>query len=155
MLGAEIDSLALIGLKEKMKEFGLGEVKLEIQQGLSQDTKGAAVLGTIHNSIEANSEAVGRLFEELDSLKNEGLANRMADSLQVRLGKEIKQNMPDLLSFRLSRISFFDAAKNTAKSGWEATCRFSKNHNDLEINKLREILKLQLPGDTLLFTISK
>ena len=155
MLGAEIDSLALMGLQEKMKAFGLDGVKLEIQQGLSQDSKGAAVLGSIHSSIEANSEAVGRLFEELDSLKNEGLANRLADSLQVRLGKEIKQNMPDLLSFRLSRISFFDAAKNTGKSGWEANCRFSKNHNTLEINKLREILKLQLPGDTLVFTYSR
>jgi uncharacterized hydrophobic protein (TIGR00271 family) len=155
MLGAEIDSKEFAMLQEKMKEFGLVNVKLEIQQGLSKDSKGAALLGSMNHSLEANTEAVGRLFEELDSLKTKHQAYRLVDSIQVRLGKEIRDSFPDLLSFRLSSISFFDATKNASGMGWEATCQFSKKQPATEMKQLIDRLKVQLPGDTLVLTLTR
>lgn len=155
MLGAEIDSLALVGLNTQMKEFGMEGVKLEIQQGLSQDSKGAALIGSITQSVEANSEAVGQLFNELDDLKGQALNNRLADSLQIKWGREIKDSMPDLKTFRLSRITFFDAAKNAERTGWEATCIFTKRQPVANLKTLEQKLKLGLKGDTILFNVNR
>ncbi len=155
MLGAEIDSLSLSQLQDKMKAYGMANVKLDIQQGLSQDNKGAALLGSISSSLEANSEAVERLFHELDSLKGEAIAHRLADSLQLKIGREIKDSMPGLTAFRLERTGFFDAGMNGARPGWEVTCRFSANRNALEIKWLRDYLEKQLPGDTLVLNIMR
>jgi len=121
---------------------------------LSQDSKGAALIGTITNSVEANSEAVGQLFSELNRLNQESSAGRLADSLQIMLGKEIKDSLPDLKAFRLSRISFFDAQNNSAKFGWEASLIFSKRQNTLVMNDLKQRLRRRLSGDTLVFTVN-
>jgi hypothetical protein len=109
----------------------------------------------MNHSLEANTEAVGRLFEELDSLKTKHQAYRLVDSIQVRLGKEIRDSFPDLLSFRLSSISFFDATKNASGMGWEATCQFSKKQPATEMKQLIDRLKVQLPGDTLVLTLTR
>jgi uncharacterized hydrophobic protein (TIGR00271 family) len=153
MLGAEIDSAEQAVLRAKMKDFGLDNVKLEIQQGLSQDSKGAALIGSISQSVEANSEAVGQLFNELDLLKNQALANQLTDSLQKKLGKQVKDSLPDLRIFRLSRISYFDAGKSAEMVGWEATCLFARKQRVTDLNLLKQRLKLQLPGDTLVFNV--
>lgn len=155
MLGAEIDSLERVELQEKMKEFGLENVKLEIQQGLSHDSKGAALISSISNSVEANSEAVEKLYLDLERLNHELAAVRAGDSLQIMVGRAIKDSLPDLQTFGITRISFFDGVQNAEKSGWEVTCLFSKKQEEAKMISLKKRLKLLLPADTLVLTFSR
>jgi uncharacterized hydrophobic protein (TIGR00271 family) len=150
ILGAEIDSVEQVALRERLSYYGLGNAKLEVQQGFADVSKRGSLIGSINSSIHANSQAIGSIYEELDSLRQSGSIILLPDSVQALLARDIHNWLPDLNYFRVTPISYFDVLKDSTRNGWSAELKFSKRQKPADLTKLRNWLQARLPGDTLL-----
>lgn len=153
ILGTEVDSMELIAMKNKLKDFGLENVTLEIRQGLTHDNRGAALIGNITNSLETNSEAIEQLFIEVDSLQRHLSARANADSLQQRIGRLAKQQFPNLLSLRLMHNNVFSGNADSNTTFWEVDCRFSGKTGVKQSALFQQWLKTELMGDSILVNV--
>ncbi len=153
ILGAEVDSLEEKILRSKMKDYGLGNAELAIQQGFGDVSKRGALIGSINNSINNNSEAIGKIFAELDSLKKEGIQASATDSQEIRLGREIKKFMPELAFFNVSKVRFYVPVSDSLMQGWKAEVGFSKRQTAQQVQDLEDWLGPRLGGDTLILTV--
>jgi uncharacterized hydrophobic protein (TIGR00271 family) len=154
VLGAEVDSIEFNELKNRLKIYGLGNANLAIQQGFGDVTRKGSVIGSIHSSIDNNSEAIGKIFSELDSLKKSTAGIEILDTLKMRIGKEVKVWMPDLTIFSLNRESYFDIGSNDLRNAWKAEVSFSKRQPPAQIVKLKTWLSGRLPGDTVFLSVN-
>lgn len=152
-LGAEVDSVELKELKDHLKIYGLGNADLEIQQGFGGITRKGSIIGSINNSIDNNSQAIGQLFNELENLKSPALSDDLTDSTEKTIGRELKTLMPDLSFFSVTRVKFYLPATDSLKYGWKAELTFSKKQPAEKIQKLKDWLPLRLKGDTIFFSI--
>jgi uncharacterized hydrophobic protein (TIGR00271 family) len=154
ILGSEIDSAEQSDLTNRMRIYGLGNAALTVKQGFADVSRRGTIIGSINSSIEANSQAIGRIFGELDQMKsNMNVIGPMLDSTQASMAREVKTWMPDLIFFQLEPVSYFDAAKDSTMFGWAANLQFTKRQQSGELVKLREWLRQRLPGDTILIKL--
>jgi uncharacterized hydrophobic protein (TIGR00271 family) len=151
ILGAEVDSSEFSQMNNRLRIYGLGNAELSIKQGFADVSRRGSLIGTINSSIEANSQAIGKIYGELDNMKNiGGLTGPAQDSIQATMARELKTWIPDLTFLRIDQISYFDVVQDTTKKGWEASVQFSKRPPPAELNKLRNWLNQKLKGDTLI-----
>ena len=150
VIGAEIDSAEHADLRNRMRIYGLGNAILEIQQGYGDVTRRGSLIGSINASIENNSQAIGRIFSEIDQMKQKDFFHDAKDSLQLSLGRELKAWLPDLTTFSLQPVEFYMANNDQTFAGWKTEVHFMKRQPPAEMEKLRGWLKQRLPGDTVI-----
>jgi uncharacterized hydrophobic protein (TIGR00271 family) len=155
VIGAEIDSVELAQLQGKMMNYGIGNARLEIQQGFENVTGKGSLIGSINASIENNNMAIGQIYAYLDSLRKNEPVKGIEDSLQAGIGREIRALMPALLSFSMKPVSIYNASADKIAKGWALDAKFKNRQNEAEIKKLKEWLKQRLPADTLVFSLDK
>jgi uncharacterized hydrophobic protein (TIGR00271 family) len=153
ILGSEIDSSELNGLQNRLKVYGLDFARLEIQQGFADVSRRGTLIGNINSSIEANSQAIGKVFADLEELRNISRYNLEKDSLQAKIGREAQKKFSDLNYIRVEPVSFYRTKGDSTVKGWSAQLRFDNSQASEDITTIKNWLLTQLPGDTLILQI--
>jgi uncharacterized hydrophobic protein (TIGR00271 family) len=150
IIGPEIDSLEMLGLKDKMKVYGLGNSGLNVRQGYGDVTRKSSFMGNISSTMENNSRAINEIYKQLDSLLQPKPVAIKVDSLQAGIAREAFLWLPDMGSFYLDSISYYDIGSGQTRKGWEVNIYFKKRPARTELTKLRNWLQTKLAGDTLI-----
>lgn len=151
VLGPDIDSVEYEGLKNRMQVYGLSNAVLHIQQGYSGMSGKGSFIGNINNTIEYNSEAIGRILQEMQEMKTQmGAAKHPQDSLQTELARTVKAWMPNLTALRLEKGTYYNAVKDSTLACWIIHVSFSQKPKSKDLENLPERLKEKLSGDTVL-----
>jgi uncharacterized hydrophobic protein (TIGR00271 family) len=152
VIGAEIDSTEYTDLRNRMKIYGISNAVLEIQQGYGDVTRRGSIIGSINASIENNSQAIGQIFSQLDEIKNAADNPAGFDSMRIRLGREMTALMPDMESFNLMPVEFYEVSKDKIIKGWKAELNLKKRQPADEYKKVYNWLRQRLEGDTVIMT---
>ena len=150
IIGAEIDSLEMLKLKNQMKEYGLGNSGLHVRQGYGDVTRKSQFIGNISSTIENNSRAINEIYKQLDSLLKPKTVEMNIDSLQAGIAREAFLWMPEMGSLFLNPITYYDIGTNKTRKGWTINIHFKKAPKKEELKKLENWLQTKLTGDSLI-----
>jgi uncharacterized hydrophobic protein (TIGR00271 family) len=155
VLGDAMDSIEMVELKNKLPDYGLYKTELLIQQGGDIQEIGKSITDQVSKGIKVNTQSIQYLYNKVDSLHSVLLKYEIIDSLQVYIGRQAKNWVPEIKSFALNYRHDYNIEEDKKDTVWQVRMAFSKYVPRSKIKSLEDSIRLRLNGSEVNFTIAR
>ena len=131
------------------------KTELLIQQGGDIQEIGKSITDQVSKGIKVNTQSIQYLYNKVDSLHSELLKYEIIDSLQVKIGKQAINWVPELKTFALNYSHEYNIEKDKKDTVWQVRMTFSKNVPRNQLRSLEDSIRLRLNGSEVNFTIAR
>lgn len=153
MLGEPYDSLQLLALKDKMKQYGLDKCHLQLYQGPDSREAVKGVFDALSSDVQVQSLSIKEMYIKLDSLHRGMNGAILPDSLQIKLAKEVYTLDSSLQRLTLQRSLGFNPSVNRHDTLWKVTASFKEVLNNSKQELLEAWLRNRLQSPNVILQL--
>lgn len=139
-----VDSLTAV-LTPRMKQYGLGNVRLNIIQGgisdLSMRTSAGSSVSEVYNAAQS---AITARQATIDSLRNVLATQQYRDTIGAAMAPELKVVFPDVCDIAISRNVVCNVTTGSLDTVEMALVRFTKAPSQPERLKLKQYIEARI-----------
>ena len=152
LLGEIISNDVISNVENKLKNYGLTDIKLRVKQGVGDNIKqdmSSLRVGVIEDLYRKNEEIIKNKDKKISLLENE--VNRLkSESFPVQdISNEIKALNKNLVEFTISKNIYTDFTKQKTDTLAFAYAKFKKRPTASELKSLKEWLSARTKNDNI------
>jgi len=151
VVGEPYDSLGIIELKDKMKEYGLVNTKLSLYQGDDGRVAARDMFGALDKDMQSTRSSIKDIYLTMDSIRHKLNKVAVLDTLQATIAREIKKSDSTLNRFTLRRVFSFNPSKNKNDTIWYALAAYAEPLTLGKKYNIEEWLKQRLKSPNVKF----
>ena len=151
VVGEPYDSLGIVELKDKMKEYGLVNTKLSLYQGDDGRVAARDMFGALDKDMQSTRSSIKDIYLTMDSIRHKLNKVAVLDTLQATIAREIRKSDSTLNRFTLRRVFSFNPSKNKNDTIWYALASYSEPLTFGKKYNIEEWLKKRLKSPNVKF----
>lgn len=151
VVGEPYDSLGIVELKEKMKDYGLVNTKLLLYQGDDGRVAARDMFGALDQDMQSTRSSIKDIYLTMDSIRQKVNKVAVLDTLQATIAREIRKSDSTLNRFTLRRVFSFNPSKNRNDTIWYALASYSEPLTFSKKFTIEEWLKKRLKSPNVKF----
>jgi len=146
LLGDKLNDEILTAVKNKMKQYNLGDVELKVIQGLAgKESLDINMIRSVvfEDLVKRNEQLIKEKEERINDLENQ-LSNMITSGDMVKtIGEELKAQQPSLKSVSLAKSTLYSSGKSSLDTILMVYTSFNSRISDSERKKIENWLKVR------------